>query len=384
MRRFWVFLFTLTTVLHVPFAVVAHEIARRLGAVWPGLWALGLAALFIAAFWGRIDLASHDRPVSRARRLLVEEPYFVHWCALVVALPLWLAGAALAMVASLFAPASLVPSAGTIALFIYGAGLVLASYGVFIRRRWVRVRTLDVPIRGLPSAFEGYRIAHLSDLHVGALCPRELALSWVKTVGALDVDLVALTGDYVTSGNGFHREIAELLGSLASRDGSIAVMGNHDYFGDAEPLVALLREKGVEVLRNERTVITRGDDRLEIAGVDDTWSRRADVRRALSDRAPGPPLVVLAHDPQLFPELAKRGASLVLSGHTHWGQIALPFFPTRYNLSQRVYRFHADLYKEGDAWLYVSPGLGTTGAPVRLGAPPEITVLRLGALRSPA
>jgi hypothetical protein len=301
----------------------------------------------------------------------------------VLALPLWIAASAAAMLASFVVPASFIPRSGTIAIVAYAVGLVFGGFGVLVRRRWVRVRTIDVEIRDLPSAFEGYRIAHLSDLHVGALCPRELTQAWAKTVGDLDVDLVALTGDYVTSGVSFHHEIADLLGSLPSRDGTIAVMGNHDYFGDGEPLVTLLRDRGVEVLRNERTTIERDGDKLELAGVDDTWSRRANIGRALAGRQSKAPLVVLAHDPQLFPELARRGASLVLSGHTHWGQVAVPFLATRLNLSSRVYRYHADVYREGDATLYVSPGLGTTGPPVRLGAPPEITVLRLGSLRAP-
>ena len=382
MRRFWVFLFTLTALLHVPFFVATNELEKRFGVSNPSLFAALLTLALIVAFYFRIELASYDRPISRARRLLLEEPYYAHWCALVLTLPLWLAANALAMMCSLVAPASLIPTSGSMALVIYVVALCFAAFGVFVRRRWVRVRTVDVAIRGLPSAFVGYRIAHLSDLHIGAMCPREHVQGWVKTVGDLDVDLVALTGDYVTSGVSFHETIAEELGALASRDGTIAVMGNHDYFGDGEPLVTRLRSHGVEVLRNERTTIERDGERLEIAGIDDTWSRRANIRAALADRDNNnnkSPLIVLAHDPQLFPELAKRGASLVLSGHTHWGQVAVPFMATKYNFSSRVYRYHADIYEEGDATLYVSPGLGTTGPPVRLGAAPEITVLRLSA-----
>jgi len=381
MRRFWIALLVVTAALHVTFAVAAHAALEGVGAPAPWPLSLVLCALLVAAFRGRMQLASADRPVHRLRRLLVEEPYYAHWCALIVATPLWIAGTSIAMMTSFVVSATHVPTSGSLAIAAYVAGFALASWGVFVRRRAVRVRTIDVPIRGLPRAFDGYRIAHLSDLHIGALCPREDAERWSRTVASLDVDLVALTGDYVTTGDAFHRDIAELAGSIPSRDGVIAVMGNHDYFGDGEALVAKLREHGVEVLRNERTEIQRGGDRLEVAGVDDTWSRRANVRRALEGRAEGSPLVVLAHDPQLFPALHAHGASLVLSGHTHWGQIAVPFLETRFNLSARVYRYHADLYREGDAWLYVSPGLGTTGPPVRIGAAPEITILRLGAAR---
>jgi predicted MPP superfamily phosphohydrolase len=234
----------------------------------------------------------------------------------------------------------------------------------------------------MAQAFDGYRIAQLSDLHIGGLWPRARAARWVRGVNALDADLVALTGDYVTHGNAFHEDIAAVLAEMRGRDGAVAVMGNHDYFGDGERLVALLRDRGVRVLRNEQHELRRGDGTITLVGVDDTWTRRADVARSVEGCGDRAPIIALAHDPRLFPELARRGAALVLSGHTHWGQVALPFLATRYNLSRLSYRYHAGLYREGDAVLYVSPGLGTTGPPLRLGAPPEITVLTLRALPS--
>jgi uncharacterized protein len=269
------------------------------------------------------------------------------------------------------------PPLGAVALVSYGVGLSLSVWGVFFRRRLVRVRTLDVPIVGLDRAFDGYRIAQLSDLHIGGLWPRSRAEGWVRRANALEADLVALTGDYVTSGTAFHEDIAAVLSALRARDGAIAVMGNHDYFGGGEPLVSLLRAAGVAVLRNERWTLSRGAAKVTFAGVDDTWTRRADVKRTMEGRDADAPVIALAHDPKLFPELADSGAALVLSGHTHWGQIAMPFFPTRLNLSSRSYRYHAGIYTRGDATLYVHPGLGTTGPPVRLGAAPEITILRL-------
>ncbi len=199
----------------------------------------------------------------------------------------------------------------------------------------------------------------------------------MKRLATLDADLVALTGDYVTSGTAFHDDIAKTIEAMRGKDGAIAVMGNHDYFGDGEPLIHLLRERGVLLLRNENIELRRGDDRLTVAGVDDTWTRRADVARAVAGRDTSIPMVALAHDPKLFPALADAGASLVLSGHTHWGQIAFPFFSKRLNLSRLSYRYHAGIYKQGDATLYVHPGLGTTGPPIRVGAAPEITLLVL-------
>jgi uncharacterized protein len=385
MRRFWIAIFAITLLSHVPFAVGLAFALTLLGAPRASWMAVAVAALLVSAMRGRLARARADRPIAWWRVALVEEPYFAHWCATVGSWPLFIVAAGVGAITMGASPPS--PRSGLIAgwgvgaaaLASYAAALALSLYGVFVRRRWVRVRTIDVHIGGLPPAFEGYRIAQLSDLHIGGLWPRARAVRWVDRVNALDVDLVALTGDYVTSGTAFHEDIAAVLASMRGRDGAVAVMGNHDYFGGGEPLISLLRERGVTVLRNEHRALSRGAASLTLAGVDDTWSRRADVARALDGRDASLPLIVLAHDPQLFPELARRGAALVLSGHTHWGQIALPFLATRFNLSRLSYRYHAGLYREGDATLYVSPGLGTTGPPMRLGAPPEITVLRLSA-----
>jgi hypothetical protein len=378
MRRLWIAIFTVTFVSHVPFGVAAACALRWLGAPHPAALAALLAAAGVALLGGRLAHARRDRPIPTWKLLLVEEPYHAHWGATLLAWPLLLvATAGLLMHAAFAGAAGLGARLGGAALGAYGAALAVTAYGVAVRRRWVRVRTVDVPVPGLGPAFEGYRIAHLSDLHVGGLWPRARAERWVARVRALDVDLVALTGDYVTHGDAFHEDIAAILGALRGRDGAVAVLGNHDYFGDAEQLVARIRAGGVTVLRNEHLAIARGADALTVAGVDDTWSRRADVARAITGAPAGRPILALAHDPQLFPELARRGVAVVLSGHTHWGQLAVPFLATRWNLSRLSYRLHAGTYRAGGAVLYVSPGLGTTGPPIRIGAPPEITVLRL-------
>jgi hypothetical protein len=378
MRRFWIALYTFTALVHAPFML---GLARALGrAELP--WSTPVAALLsIAAVMllrGRVQRARMDEPVARWRLHLVEEPYYVHWCATLVSAPLFIFGALWIIARDLLgAGGSITARLGDLAIVTYLCALALSFYGVVVRRRWVRVRTLEISVPGLGAAFDGYRIAQLSDLHIGGLGPRRHAERWVARANALDVDLVALTGDYVTSGTAFHHDIASALTGLRARDGVVAVMGNHDYFGDGEPMMSLLRAGGVTVLCNEQRTISRGDDRLMIVGVDDTYTRRADITRALAEHEDGLPVVALAHDPQLFRALARRGVALVLSGHTHWGQLALPFAAERVNVSRLSYRYHAGLYTSGASTLYVHPGLGTTGPPVRLGAAPEITVLLL-------
>ncbi len=385
MRRFWIALYTLTAITHAPFALGLARALSRASAPAPALFAALLSICAALLLRGRVARAKMDGPLARWKLHLIEEPFYVHWCATVVSAPLFAVGALVIIARHLLgASGSITAELGDLALATYVIGLALSFYGVMVRRRWVRVRTIEISIAGLGAAFEGYRIAQLSDLHIGGLGPRRHAERWVARANALDVDLVALTGDYVTSGTTFHHDIASALTQLRARDGVVAVMGNHDYFGDGEPLMSLLRGGGVTVLGNEHRIITRGDDRLVIAGVDDTYTRRADIERALAGRDEGLPLVALAHDPQLFRELARRGAALVLSGHTHWGQLALPFVAERVNLSRLSYRYHAGLYYSGASTLYVHPGLGTTGPPVRLGAPPEITVLRLRRAEAPS
>lgn len=377
MRRFWVFLFGLTALCHVPFGLGLFRALSYAGVGGAAYIAAGASAVLVALLSGRIRRARFDHPIPAWRRALLEEPYFIHWGGTVLSLLLWPLFTGIGWALGRARATAPLLSVLDAALLAYGVSVAVAAWGVLVRRRWVRVRNLDIAIPNLPAGFEGYRIAQLSDLHIGSMSPRSVGDGWVKRVNGLGVDLVALTGDYVTSGTAFHEDIASLLSSFRATDGVLAVMGNHDYFGEGEALVKRLRDKGVQVLRNEWTTLGRGADKVTVAGVDDTWTRRADVARTLAGLDRKLPLIALAHDPSLFPKLARGGAALVLSGHTHWGQIAAPFMPTRFNLSRLSYRYHSGLYRESGSTLYINPGLGTTGPPIRLGAPPEITVLRL-------
>jgi predicted MPP superfamily phosphohydrolase len=376
MRRFVIAVFVLTALFQVPFALAVAWVLRKneLHIAWT--IAGFLAALTLVLLPGRLARIRKDEPVSSLRAWFFEEPYFIHWCGSLGASVLFVVGALAVQIGHALGLVAHV-DLGLVAALVYGVGLALASFGVIVRRRWVRVRTVEVTVPGLGAAFDGYRIVQLSDLHIGSNCPRSRAERWIAKANALDADLVALTGDYVTSGVAFHTTIAGVLAGLRAKDGVFAVMGNHDYFGDGEPLITLLCAGGVTMLRNERVTIRRGADAIELGGVDDTWTQRADVDQMLDGYAGDAPLVVLAHDPALFPKLAERQAALVLSGHTHWGQIGVPFLAQRYNLSRLATAYHAGLYHEGDATLYVHPGLGTTGPPVRFGTVPELTVLEL-------
>jgi hypothetical protein len=154
-------------------------------------------------------------------------------------------------------------------------------------------------------------------------------------------------------------------------------MGNHDYFTEGESMATALSDNGLAVLRNRGVAIERGGERLYLAGVDDTWTGRDDLDETLAGRPAGVPTVLLAHDPALFPDAAARGVELTLSGHTHGGQIGVPFFARRWNLARVMTRFASGFYREGGSTLYVNHGLGTTGLPIRWLVAPEIAVLTL-------
>jgi predicted MPP superfamily phosphohydrolase len=159
-------------------------------------------------------------------------------------------------------------------------------------------------------------------------------------------------------------------------------MGNHDYFTDGEGMVRALEGAGLTVLRNRGVDIQRDDGVLHVAGVDDTWTRRADVSRALAARRPGTPVVMLAHDPELFAAAVDHGVDLTLAGHTHGGQLGVPLFARKLNLARLLTPLTSGFYRVGKATLYVNRGLGTTGPPVRLGVAPEIALFTLR--RAPA
>jgi len=367
-----------TAATHLAFALTAAELMRLLGAPSPAFAGLGLAALMFIAFLVRFRRLFPDRPRSTLALHLIEEPFFAHWCAaLGAAIPILVYAIVKAVVMLALGKTPELPS--TFALAAYGVALALALWGVFVRRRWVLRHDMDVVIPGLPREFDGYKVAQLSDLHIGGFTPAKWGESWAKISNAASPDLVVVTGDLVSSGVDFHGDIARVIGKLRAEDGVYVSMGNHDYFGDGEPLVTLLRDEGAVVLRNEGTTVTRGKASLFLAGVDDTWTRRANLARALERREPGAFTVLLSHDPALFLAAAKEGIGLVLSGHTHGGQVALPFFPKLFSLGKLAHRFHLGLYREGDSTLYVHPGLGTTGPPIRVGVAPEVAILTLRA-----
>jgi predicted MPP superfamily phosphohydrolase len=257
-------------------------------------------------------------------------------------------------------------TAGVASAGVVGGGMVSALGPPEVTR-------LAVPLRRLPAGLAGFRIAVVADLHLGPLLGRGHTERIVRMVNETEPDLVAVVGDVVDGTVDELGSAVEPLRDLVSREGTFFVTGNHEYYSGFAPWITELERLGLHVLRNERTVIRGGFD---LAGVNDvtgrSYSDGPDLGRALAGRDTSRPVVLLAHQPVQVRDAAARGVDLQLSGHTHGGQL----YPFHYvvRLSQPAV---SGLSKVDNTWLYVNRGVGFWGPPVRVGAPPEITVVEL-------
>jgi predicted MPP superfamily phosphohydrolase len=369
-----------TVTIHLPFMGAVAALAGRAGLPHPGVVGLlaGAVGLFLSSSRMRAGMTETRRQSTRGRRI-ADLAYYVHWCACLYTIIPAVIEAIAIPVYDLAVGAQVHLPTGAF-LWTYASGLGVCAYGILVRRFWFVVREVDVTVDGLDPSFDGFRIAHLSDLHIGTYTPKSWGARWTRAANGRRADIAVVTGDLVSSGVEFHEDIAEVVSGLTAKDGVFVSMGNHDYFGDAEPLVTLLAERGAKVLRNEGVTLERNGKSLYLAGIDDTWTGRDDMDLALRARPSEAPVVLLAHDPERFREALKRDVALTLSGHTHGGQIAVPFLSRRLSLSHLTHHFHQGLYRQGKSALYVHPGLGTTGPPMRLGVAPAVVILTL---RSP-
>ena len=266
---------------------------------------------------------------------------------------------------------------GGFQLAVVGGAMAVLLIGLWRARRPAIVRVVDVPITGLPSDLEGFRIAQLTDLHVGATLKRDFVERVVDTTNGLQPDLIALTGDVA---DGFppalRDEVAPLAG-LEAPHGKYFVTGNHEYYWDAAGWVRELEGLGFSALINGHRVIRRGTGRIVLAGVTDLSSgglpgHNSDPAAAVAGAPASDVRVLLAHQPKSAFAARAAGYDLQLSGHTHGGQ----YFP--FNLLVRLFQpFVAGLHRLEAMWLYVSRGTGFWGPPLRLGAPAEITLIQL-------
>ena len=266
-----------------------------------------------------------------------------------------------------------------IAASAVSAAAALTLWGVReARAGGIGIKRVRISLPRLPSLRSGYRIAQISDIHVGPTIDRAYLGEIVRRVNALEPDLVAVTGDLVDGSVEQLGTHVEPIAELKARDGTFFVTGNHEYFvRGLEDWLDFLRKRGVRVLRNERVSIG-GSQGFDLAGIDDLTAKSygrghgADLRRALAGRQAERPVVLLAHQPRQVKDAIAHGVDLQLSGHTHGGQI----FP--FSVLVRLFEpYLAGCFTLGQTQLYVSRGTGYWGPPMRLGAPAEITLIEL-------
>ena len=233
----------------------------------------------------------------------------------------------------------------------------------------------EIYLRHLPPALDGLRLVHLSDFHYGPLTDSRHLERAVKAANDLRPDLIALTGDYISQDRIYAAPCAELIGRLKAKFGVYAVLGNHDHWTDAALITDLFRAEGVTVLVNEGLRLDLTGESFWLAGVNDTMVGLEDISLALAGSSDDEMKLLLAHNPIILRRAARAGVDLVLSGHTHGGQVTLRPEKNRSGRPRR--RLLRGLGRRGSTQIYVTRGLGTVVLPIRYGCPPEVSVLEL-------
>src|SRR4029453_1430496 len=232
-----------------------------------------------------------------------------------------------------------------------------------------------IGLRRLPKEFESFRIVQLSDIHHGPFSDRDQIERAVDTANRLKPDIIALTGDYISKERHYAAPCAEMLGRLEARHGVFAVVGKHDHWTDAALITDLFRAEGITVLINEGMRFEKDGAAFWLAGVNDTMVGIEDISLALAGSREDEMKLLLAHNPILLRRAARASVDLVLSGHTHGGQVAIR--GERNTLRGARKRMLKGLGKLGNTQMYVNRGLGTVVLPIRYGCTPEISLLEL-------
>jgi predicted MPP superfamily phosphohydrolase len=234
----------------------------------------------------------------------------------------------------------------------------------------------ELPVPGLARGLAGLRVLLLTDVHAGPFLRPRVVAEAVAKLRAHDPDLVLHGGDLATSRVDEVDACLDALAPLRGRLGTYAVLGNHDHYVEDVPgLVRRIEARGIAVLHNRAVRVTRDGAAMYLAGIDDWGTGRPDLAAALGDTGGDGPVVLLSHNPDVFFAAAAAGVALVLSGHTHGGQVRLPGLPVL--VRQSRYRLDEGRYRAAGAEVVVSRGFGSTGVPLRLFCPPEAVLLHL-------
>jgi predicted MPP superfamily phosphohydrolase len=258
------------------------------------------------------------------------------------------------------------------------AGACTYGYGRLIEPTWLDVAPVEHRLRDLPDAFAGFTIAQISDLHFGKYVAPAYIESVVDSVMALNADAIVITGDFVSRvTQGEPDQIVQTLSRLRAREDVYAVLGNHDWWENGPLVAESARRAGIKVLINEHISWSRGSQKLYLAGVDDVWEGKNDLQQTLAGIPADAAIVALVHEPD-FADIVARDSRVLLqlSGHSHGGQICLPFYGGLHFPSWGK-KYTSGVYHIDNLTLYTNRGIGMVMLPIRFACRPEVTLHRL-------
>lgn len=274
---------------------------------------------------------------------------------------------------------------------VVAAPFVAGVYGVFYGRLNLQTTARRIRLARLPAAFSGFRIAQLSDIHIGPFMTEEEIRKYVRITNGLKPDLIALTGDFVTWDPSTQQAVVRALAGLRAPFGVFGCLGNHEAWSNTEAsITAMFSRTGIRILRQQSVPVETRGEKLNLIGVDYESRHFAHVpgQQHIVGRyleriehlvTPGQVNILMSHNPDTFDRAAELGIDLSISGHTHGGQVALEFISPELAPSRLVTPYVSGWFEKPGGQLYVNRGIGTIGVPMRIGAPPEITVFELSA-----
>lgn len=238
----------------------------------------------------------------------------------------------------------------------------------------LKIERITIDLKRLPKNLDGFRLVHLSDIHHSPFTDLAHITRAAEIANSLKPDMFVLTGDYVSHEREYIEPMAEVLGTLQSEFGTFACLGNHDHWTDGELVTESMRDAGIKVLINEGIRFTARDSSFWLAGVDDYMVGKTDLRAAFRGSFPDEMKMLLAHNPIIVRRAARAGVDLMLSGHTHGGQVKIRDDEKRI-LPRR--KLKNGLHRRKETQIYITRGIGTVVLPVRYQCPPEISLLEL-------
>jgi predicted MPP superfamily phosphohydrolase len=251
------------------------------------------------------------------------------------------------------------------------------AYGFLGEPRHIRTTEVEIGISDLPASWDGLRIVQLSDFHRGKhVAERHIAKAG-DIARNLSPDLVVLTGDFVTGSAALVGSCLEALGKIPSALGTFAVLGNHDWWTGGALVTRGLEEAGIHVLSNAAVRLGKANAPLWLLGVDDLWSPTFSLSKAVHAVEHPGTTILLCHNPDVLPRAVRRGLDLVLSGHTHGGQVCLPGIGALLLPIEGDRSLARGLHRSGQTQIFVTTGVGLVSPPIRINCPPEVAAITL-------